>query len=98
MKGRSTDIVIQKQYDFICAQRDEAGYKINDLYRNNENARRIYMSTLQKYHENNWEHKLRDEQAQYLWGLKQRIETQMEDIPAKSEPTSPNHMIMEEEL
>lgn len=56
----------------------------------------MFTSTLQKYHENNREHKLRGEQAQYLEGLKQGIEARMESI-TKSEPISPSH-IMEEEL
>lgn len=54
----------------------------------------MYVSTLQKYHENNREHKLRGEQAQYLEGLKQGIEARIEGMPAKSEPVTP----IEEEL
>lgn len=87
---------IQEQYDFVCVQRDEAGRRADGLHRSSESARRMFTSTLQKYHENNREHKLRGEQAQYLEGLKQGIEARMESI-TKSEPISPSH-IMEEEL
>lgn len=70
-------------------------------------ARRMWLSTLQKYHENNREHKLRDEQAQYLLRLKQGIEarileqgieTRISEQRIMSESISSDHMTIEEEL
>ena len=77
----------------------------NNRYRSSESARRTYLSTLQKYHENNRELKLRDEQARYFLNLRQGMEermrlmgTRIKGTRMESEPMSHDHMNVEEEL
>lgn len=70
---------LQARYDFVCGQRETARQKADSLHKSSERARRTYVSTLQRYHENDRDYRLRNEQAQYLCTLKEKLETEMRE-------------------
>lgn len=58
--------LIKQGYDLVCAHRDEAQMRADNLKRKNDEAGQAYLSALERYYENNQEYKLRSEHAKHL--------------------------------